>query len=191
VFVTTHTIIIECAHCRFNMPLSGSEQPLRLRGTVVETGTNTFTPAEITVPRILSTQQLYDADFIKMSIDVPVRTTVGIARAIGQLILSDDTPTAFLNEVDPKVLARMEIETLWVLRESAAGVFTVQKVNTTIITDGEVHSERWRNFFPDDKMWLCVAGVGATTVLGAEVYTLGKLDKASDGDFKALIMSRL
>lgn len=176
------------------MALKATEQPTRLRGTVVESAINTFTAKEISIPRILENKELFDADQINITMDSPVRTTVGNCRARAQLIISDDEPSGFINEADPKLVAQMELRTLFALLESAAGVFTVQEIFHGLPDpqkDGHVDSTRWRNFLPDDKVWMCVHSVGVTSVIGAEVTILGKLDKASQDDFNALVISRL
>lgn len=176
------------------MALKVTEQPQEIRGQVTESSTNTLTVTEIAIPRILSTQELFDADQIRIMGDVqPIRTTTGIASHRIQLVLSEKAPTALLADDDAKLVAQLWVTSLYNLRESAAGVFTVQKVGDSVHQnkDGHVDSTRWRNFLPDDKIWLVTHSEGATTVSVATVRILGKLDKSSDADFKALILSRL
>ncbi|KKL62335.1 hypothetical protein LCGC14_2186240 [marine sediment metagenome] len=174
--------------------LKQTEQPTRLRGAVSESAINTFTATEISVPRILDSRLLFDADSIKIVAVRPVRTTVGVASTQCQLMLSDDEPTSLLLFDDPKLIAELELESVFALLESAAGVFTVQKLAPSAIIgnrDGLVDSTRWRNVLPDDKVWLVVESTDVTNVIIARVIILGKLDKLDTDDFNALILSRL
>lgn len=176
------------------MALKSTDQPTRLRGSVAESAINTFTVVEISVPRILETQLLFDADRIIMTIDLPIRTTAGSCQARSQLVLSDDAPTALLTQDDPKLIGKLETESVFALLESSAGGFTVQKIAPSTILankDGIVDSTRWRNVLPDDKIWLIIHNLAVTNAINAEVVILGKLDKLDKDDFNALILSRL
>ena len=175
------------------MPLKGSEQPTILRGSVIETSINTLKVKEISVPRDITNRLLFDADLIQLNLDTAIRTTVGRAIARAQLVFSDDEPAALLNYDDPKMIVENKITSLFMLLESAAGVFTVQQVSEfqDEIRNGVEDSARWRNFFPDDKVWLLVLSANATDLQRADVKVYGKLDKASNEDFQALVLSRL
>lgn len=173
--------------------LKDNEQPDIISGTVLESGTNTFTAAEISIPRVTSTRELFDADRIVLTCDGPVRTTVGVATARVQIILSDNAPTALLQSDDSNLVADYNEEAIYQLLESAAGVFTVQLTVKTRSPnrEGLVDSTRWRNFLYKDNIWLCVHGAGATAALNAYAKITGKLDKASQADFDALLLSKL
>lgn len=173
--------------------LKDTDQPDKLQGVVVESAINTFTTVEISIPRVISTRELFDADRIVLTADGPVRTTVGVATARVQLILSDNAPTALLTSEDKNLVADYNEETIYVLIESAAGVFTVQQVGKSRSPnrEGLVDSTRWRNFLYKDNIWLCVHSAGVTAVITAYVKITGKLDKASSADMDALLLSKL
>ena len=175
------------------MALTPKEQPTRLRGSVEESAINTFTAVEISVPRDISDKLLYDADYIRLNVNRPIRTTIGNCSANVQLQLSDEKPTAMMTLDDSKLVADYFMISQFTLIESAAGVFTL---SPTIIAvegnrDGIVDSARWRNLLHDDKIWLCVKGGSVTNILIAISEILGKLDKVSSDDFNALILSKL
>lgn len=175
------------------MALKPDEQPTVLNGVAIQTIVNGFVAERISVPRVVETRNLFDADRITIKIGGPVRITEGPTRARAQLILADNEPTAVLDSEDANLIAEIDLNVGFIEAESAAGVFTNKKVYEVVRgnADGVVDSTRWRNFLYKEDIWLIVDTTAATAVLRATVKIIGKLDKASQSDFDALLLSKL
>ena len=171
--------------------LKSDEQPTVIRDVVVEPTVNNIGVKELSIPRVTSTRQLFDADRIEIQIGSPIRTTVGRASVTAQLILSDNAPTVLLGTEDPNLVMSHGRYSDFLLIESAAGVFTVQRVGEGVLNVSTVDSTRWRNFLYKDNLWFVILSTGGTTLRSAQCKIIGKLDKASQADFDALLLSKL
>lgn len=170
------------------MALKPDEQPTLIRGTVTESASNTFTAKEISIPRDLNSRLLFDADRITMTVVRPLRTTEGLATIEAQLQLSDDEPTAMMAEDNPDLIAQLLIDAQY---STVNALVVLSAIFVRPNQDGYVDSTRWRNFLYDDKIWLCIEGAGNSSTRTATCKILGKLDKASNEDFQALVLSKV
>lgn len=169
------------------MPIKENEQPTYLHGHIAETVINTLAVVEIQVPRILGNKELFDIDEIFIETDKPIPTLGADAEATcqGQVVISENEPTAMLDTDDDRVLAE-------IIRLTYANA--TDRLWTGIMRGkNDWTSMNHANLVPDDKLWLLVQqGSSRAGVLGdAWCRIKGKLAKVTQADFEALILSRL